>query len=71
MSGEGDGTGSRADDPCFVCPRCGNTGIRPAIRTASGAYCQCEACGHVWHLEGLPATPKSPLRRRKTDDPSV
>ena len=71
MGAEGDGGGSRSDDPCFVCPRCGKTGVRPVVRTAAGAYCQCEDCGHVWHLDEAPATSKSDFRRRKTDGPSA
>ena len=58
------------DDPCFVCPRCGKVDVRPVIRTGAGGYCQCGACRYVWHIENVPATFKSPLRRRKSDPPA-
>lgn len=56
-----------SDDSCFVCPNCGKAGIRPMVRTSAGSYCQCKACGHIWHDARHPARPDSPLRRRKTD----
>jgi uncharacterized Zn finger protein len=33
------------------CAACGTMGVRLALLTSYGAYCRCDACGHVWHAE--------------------
>jgi uncharacterized Zn finger protein len=69
MGQQDSGQDSRSEDPCFACPRCGKVDVKPAVRTRAGAYCQCDACGYVWHVALSPAAFKSPLRRRKSDTP--
>lgn len=70
MGQQDDGEDAPAIDPCFICPRCGKEDVKAAVRTRAGAYCQCHACGYVWHVDNLPAAFKSPLRRRKSDPPA-
>jgi uncharacterized Zn finger protein len=36
-------------DVCANCPMCGSTDVRSTLRTLSGSYCRCAACGHAWH----------------------
>ena len=70
MGQQDDGQGSPSIDLCFVCPRCGKKDVKAAVRTRAGAYCQCDVCGYVWHVDQPPADVTSALRRRKSDPPA-
>lgn len=55
-----------------ACPDCGAGDVRPTLDTIAGAYCECEACGHLWHDERRKST--GDVRsggRRRTDAPAV
>jgi AraC-like DNA-binding protein len=51
-----------------TCPECGAQPCVLIVRSLSGVYCECRACSHRWHVEGL-AVQRRPGRptRRKTD----
>ena len=42
------------------CPACASGPIVVTVPSLRGAYCLCEACGHLWHQEGVTGD-----RRRK------
>jgi hypothetical protein len=52
---------------CSVCPECGSEDTRVAIPSLVGTYCECSACGHLWHEPLEPSPSGAPELRRKSD----
>jgi hypothetical protein len=50
------------------CPACAAVPVTCMLPTRSGAYCRCNACGKMWHAEGVAATGRAfeqhPARRQ-------
>jgi hypothetical protein len=52
---------------CFICPECRSLDVHVTVPSQVGAYCRCDACGHIWHDDQtLPARGVS-LGRRKSE----
>lgn len=54
----------------LVCPVCRHSPVKSMVPSPRGAYCLCEACGHMWQEEGLLLTSRgssNQFNRRKTD----
>lgn len=63
---------SPTDPLNVVCPACGRTPVRCMVPSQRGAYCLCEACGHMWQEEGLLLVSRESSnapKRRKSDMP--
>jgi hypothetical protein len=58
-------------DPLNVaCPACGRSPVKFIVPSERGAYCLCQACGHIWQQEGLVVSTRASSatpRRRKSD----
>jgi hypothetical protein len=46
-------TGDVRAEPCDVCPECHGLDTTVTLKSATGVYCRCKDCGHVWHQERL------------------
>jgi transcription elongation factor Elf1 len=33
------------------CPKCESNAVSITLMVASGFYCRCNDCGHMWHFE--------------------
>ncbi len=36
---------------CPPCPQCESQTVGVTLTVASGFYCRCQECGHIWHVE--------------------
>ena len=59
-----------SDPPKVIsaCPDCGAGDVIATMSTLAGAYCQCSACGHLWHAERRKSEPEKIRGGRRRGD---